>query len=86
MQEQGFRYFDWNVDSNDAGGAKYTSEVYNNVINGVSKKQISVVLQHDSKEFSVNAVEKIILWGLSNGYTFLPLDESSPICHHTIRN
>lgn len=86
VQEQGFRYFDWNVDSNDAGGAKYTSEVYNNVINGVSKKQISVVLQHDSKEFSVNAVEKIILWGLSNGYTFLPLDESSPICHHTIRN
>ena len=86
VQEQGFRYFDWNVDSNDAGGAKYTSEIYNNVINGVSKKQISVVLQHDTKEFSVNAVEKIILWGLSNGYTFLPLDESSPICHHTIRN
>lgn len=86
VQERGFRYFDWNVDSNDAGGAKYTSEVYNNVVNGISKKQIAVVLQHDTKEFSVNAVEQIILWGLSNDYTFLPLDASSPICHHSIRN
>ena len=86
VQEKGFRYFDWNVDSNDAGGAENTSEVIYNVMEGVSKKQIAVVLQHDTKGFSVDAVEQIIIWGQSNGYQFLPLDMTSPICHHSIRN
>ncbi len=86
VKEQGFRYFDWNVDSRDAGGAKTATQVYRNVTNGVSKRQISVVLQHDTKGFSVNAVEKIIVWGLKNGYQFLPLDTSSPVCEHKVRN
>lgn len=86
VQELGFRYFDWNVDSRDAGGAKTATQVYRNVTNGVSKRQISVVLQHDTKGFSVNAVEAIIVWGLKNGYQFLPLDTSSPVCEHKVRN
>lgn len=86
VQEKGFRYFDWNVDSKDAGGAKTAKQVFNNVINGVSDKQISVVLQHDIKSFSVDAVEQIIVWGLENGYTFLPLEQDSPICQHNVKN
>ena len=46
--DDGFRYFDWNVDSNDAGGAKTSEEVYNNVIKGIQGKRIAVVLQHDT--------------------------------------
>ena len=86
VTENGYRYFDWNVDSNDAGGASTTTEVVNNVINGISKRSVSIVLQHDIKKFSVNAVEQIIVWGLNNGYTFKALDETSPICHHGINN
>ena len=88
VTELGFTYFDWNVDSMDAGGAKYSSEVFRNVTNGISKNDddFSVVLQHDVTAFSVNAVERIILWGLENGYRFLPLDEDSPTCHHDVRN
>ena len=86
VTERGFTYFDWNVDSNDAGGAKTADEVFNNVIKGVKNKQNSVVLQHDMKSYSVDAVEKIIVWGLKNGYTFLPLDANSPTCHHGINN
>lgn len=86
LTEQGYRIFDWNVDSNDAGGAKTTEEVVENVINGVKKRPVSVVLQHDIRQFSVDAVEQIIIWGLENGYTFLPLDETSPVCQHTIAN
>ena len=82
----GFQYFDWNVDSNDAGGAKTAEEVYQNVINGVSKRDVSVVLQHDIKKYSVEAVEKIIQWGLANGYTFLPLSSDSPPCQHKAKN
>lgn len=86
VQEEGFRYFDWNVDSKDAGGAKTSTQVFYNVIKGVKDKRISVVLQHDIKGFSVDAVERIIRWGLENGYTFLPLTQDSPICQHNIRN
>lgn len=86
VEEKGFRYFDWNVDSNDAGGAKTPAEVYNNVVSGVKGRKTAVVLQHDVKSYSVAAVEKIIQWGLANGYTFLPLDESSPTCHHKVHN
>jgi hypothetical protein len=44
------------------------------------------VLQHDIKKYSVEAVEEILQWGLENGYTFLPLQEDSPTCHHKISN
>lgn len=86
LTAQGYRIFDWNVDSKDAGGATTAEEVYQNVINGVQKRPVSIVLQHDIRKFSVDAVEKIIIWGLENGYTFLPLDETSPICQHTLAN
>ncbi len=34
---RGYTYFDWNVDSNDAGGDGYnSSKIYNNVISGLS--------------------------------------------------
>ena len=86
LTAQGYRIFDWNVDSNDAGSATTTEEVVENVINGIKKRPVSVVLQHDIRKFSVDAVEQIIIWGLENGYTFLPLDETSPICQHTLAN
>lgn len=86
VTDMGYKYFDWNVDSGDASGARNDKEVFENVIRGVRKYNISIVLQHDSKEFSVNAVEKIIVWGISNGYTFLPLDETSPEVHHPVAN
>lgn len=82
----GFQYFDWNVDSMDAGGAKKSDQVADNVISGVKGKKISLVLQHDIHGFSVDAVEEIITWGLANGYTFLPLDTTSPPCHHGVNN
>jgi len=86
VEEAGFHYFDWNVDSNDAGGAQKAQTVFQNVISGVQKQNVSVVLQHDVQRFSVDAVEDILIWGFENGYTFLPLSESSPAVHHDVRN
>jgi len=45
-----------------------------------------VVLQHDIQKFSVEAVEKIIIWGLQNGYSFQALTPNSPTCHHGVKN
>ncbi len=86
LTEMGYTYFDWDVDSKDAANAKTSEEIFQNVINGVQKRNVSVVLQHDTKSITVDATEKIIIWGLANGYTFLPLDASSPTAHHTIKN
>lgn len=86
VQELGFQYFDWNVSSGDAGGATTKEEVFNNVVSGVQNYKHSIVLQHDIKSFSVDAVEMIIEWGLENEYTFLPLDTASPTTHHKVFN
>lgn len=88
MTDMGYKYFDWNVLSGDAGETELTNEVYEYVVDGVSgnSRTYSVVLQHDIKDFSVAAVEKIIVWGLNHGYTFAALDITSPGVHHGINN
>ncbi len=86
LTEMGYTYFDWNVDSNDAGGAKTPDEVFKNITKGVQSRDKSVVLQHDTKEYSVDAVERVIAWALVNGYRFEPLTEGSPTFHHPINN
>ena len=86
VTDAGYQYFDWNVSSGDAGLTTDPDEVYQNVIDGVKGRNVSVVLMHDSKGYTVDAVERIIQWGLENGYTFLPLTPSSPKAHHHLNN
>ena len=83
---RGYSYFDWNVSSGDADGATTAAEVYNNVVNGLKRSGDSVVLQHDTKQFSVAAVEDIIKYGLAHGCTFEKLSVDSYAAHHRINN
>lgn len=84
--QNGYQYCDWNVDSNDAGGATTASQVAANVIAGIQKQDVSIVLQHDTKLYSIEAVDEIICWGMLNGYTFLPMTETTEMYHHDIVN
>lgn len=86
VKEQGYRYYDWNVDSDDAGGTKSTEGIIDNIKKGVSNYYYSIVLQHDIYGFSVDAVEEIIVWGLENGYSFRALTQNSPVCEHRVKN
>ena len=86
MTAMGYQYFDWNVSSGDAGGTTDTNQVYQNVIDGIASHDVSVVLQHDSKEYSVAAVDAILTWCEQNGYTCLPLTSTSPGAHHGVNN
>lgn len=86
VEDMGYLYFDWNVDSNDAGGAETAWEVYDNVIRGCKGLRQAVVLQHDIKPFSVEAVAWIVRWGKANGYHFATLDANGPIVHHDVQN
>ena len=86
VSERGYKYFDWNIDSNDAGGASTADEVYANVTNGLRNGGEFVVLQHDVKSFSVEAVERIIKYGLENGFVFSRLRDNSFNAHHGVNN
>ena len=89
VEKRGYTYFDWNVASRDTENASSAEAVYQNVINGINNRgagSFSVVLQHDVKSYSVDAVEKIIQYGLSNGYEFRALSSDSPTTHHRVNN
>ena len=86
LTEMGYTYFDWNVDSDDAGRARSAEEVFENITKGALYYKNSVVLQHDTKGYSIDAIERLIVWGLVNGYTFQPLTAESPTCHHPVLN
>ena len=86
VEARGFTYFDWNVSSGDAGGAKTADDVFNNVTSRLTGPGPYVVLQHDIKDFSVDAVERILQYGLDHGYVFKALDTSSYPAHHGINN
>lgn len=81
LSYHGFLYCDWNVSSGDAGGVKTSAGVAQNVISGIQKHNVSIVLQHDITSYSVEAVEQILFWGIQNGYTFLPMSDTTPMVH-----
>lgn len=84
--DMGYHYFDWNVDSLDAGGAMNSYEVYNNVISNLSKNRVNVVLMHDTKDITVWALKKIIEYGKENGYIFKKIDMDTEMIVHNIYN
>ena len=86
VEAKGYTYVDWNVDSTDAETATKTSDlVYSRVTSQLSKSKGNVVLMHDIKSTTAGAIERIVQYGLNNGYTFKVLD-SSVVCHHRTAN
>lgn len=84
--ERGYTYFDWNVLSGDAGETTETDKVFENVTKSLKQGGSFVVLQHDIKGFSVDAVERIIEFGFENGYIFDKLSADSFDAHHGVNN
>ena len=88
LPQRGFKYFDWNISSGDAGGAKNSNDIYNNVVKGLSKSRANIVLMHDfsANQKGVDALARIIDYGLANGYTFSRITENTPMVTHTPNN
>ena len=85
----GYRYFDWNVDADDAGGAYSDSNrIYLNVVNNLSHYKTNVVLMHDSYGHTAtrDALRNIIQYGKRNGYKFASIDDSTPTVVHGVNN
>ena len=86
MTDDGYIYFDWNVSSGDASANPTTNKIINNTINGVKNCTHCVILMHDIKSQTANALETIITSFIESGYTFAPLNETTPTAHHSINN
>lgn len=86
LEINGFRYFDWNITSGDAGETTVTNKIISNVTSSLGNNSTYVILQHDTKKYSIDAVESIIKYGLSHGYTFRKLSMESPNVHHKVNN
>lgn len=85
VKRQGYHYFDWNVDSNDAAGANING-VYNNVVNNISLNRENVVLMHDVKTATRDAIRNIIKYGKNNGFTFKKINNDTVMVTHGVNN
>lgn len=86
--KRGYHYFDWNVSSGDAGGAKTKEKVYSNVVNGLRYNRANVVLMHDfeGNYKTLNALSDIIDYGLKNNYKFETINMNTPMVTHRPNN
>lgn len=88
VTEEGYVYFDWNVDSGDAGEAKTSEEVYKNVISGIQEGRNNVVLMHDfsGNTKTVEALPRIIEYCIEHGYALKTITSETTPVHHNVSN
>ena len=82
VQEAGYRYFDFDVVARDTFDNKTPEAVFNAVISGIvaTEQKHTVIVLHEPLDHSADAVERILIWGILNGYTFLPITDDTPDC------
>ncbi len=89
VTDEGWMYFDWNVDSTDAEGNNVAvSTLISHVESELDPDQANVVLCHDTgaKQTTAEALQTYIDYGKENGYTFKPITEDTVQIHHGLNN
>ena len=85
VQDKGYQYYDWNVDSGDAAGCN-KKEIEENAT--TDKINHIMILFHDAqtKDATVEALPAILKYYSEKGYEFRAIDRSSYVCHHGVQN
>lgn len=84
--EKGFRYYDWNLASGDAGEIYTADGIYENVTKNLSKDRVNIVLMHDIKPYTRDALRRIIQYGKENGYYFDKITEATEMMTQRVNN
>lgn len=83
VEKQGYVYYDWNVDSNDANKAKQDKNVIvDSVLSQAKWVQEANILMHDAagKVTTVEALPEIVEGLKEQGFLFRPItDETTPV-------
>ncbi|MBQ9019204.1 MAG: polysaccharide deacetylase family protein [Bacilli bacterium] len=83
---RGFKYYDWNISSGDAGNTTEASGVYNNVVNSLRHDRVNMVLMHDIKPYTRDALRDIIKYGKNNGYRFEKITMDTEMITQRVNN
>lgn len=94
LLDNGYLYFDWNVDSmdasnkTDASGHVPASTILDEATSGLKKGRHNVVLMHDTnaKKTTMEALRDVIKYGKENGYTFERITVDTPLVVHNAQN
>ena len=85
VNKRGYKYFDWDVSVEDAGGCAYESDKQACVINNFKKyirpNRENIVLLHDIKSYTAAGLETMIKYALDQGYTFKAITEDTVPTH-----
>ena len=88
VQNKGYAYFDWNIDSTDASANGVPVEqIVENYTAGIGMDDV-VILMHDTdaKPTTAQALPQIIAAYRDAGYVFKPLTRRSAPVHHGVVN
>ncbi len=83
---RGFKYYDWNISSGDAGSTTQASGVYNNVVSSLRHDRVNMVLMHDIKPYTRDAIRDIIRYGKNNGYRFEKITMDTEMITQRVNN
>ena len=83
---KGFFYYDWNLASGDAGELHTSDAIYENVTRNLSKDRVNIVLMHDIKPYTRDALKNIIHYGKENGYIFDKITEKTEMMTQRVNN
>lgn len=84
--EKGYIYFDWNCSNGDADGANNTEKQLSFCKQYPKSANTIIVLMHDTKSATMEALPKIIEYYHSQGMKFGKLTENTPVVHHKVTN
>lgn len=84
---RGYRYYDWNISSGDAAvPAPTADQIFNNVVNNLSKNRVNMVLMHDIKPYTRDALRNIIQYAKREGYTFEKITTKTEMITQRVNN
>lgn len=79
VHEMGLRYYDWNIQPESY--TKSPEDLFYLFSHPKTPYDSVIVLQHDTRQYSVRALDEMIQWALDEGYTFAPIDLTTPEVH-----
>ena len=87
LVNRGYKYYDWNLSSGDAeGGSPSPDKIYNNVVNSLRQGRVNMVLMHDIKTYTRDALRNIIKFGKNNGYRFEKITMDTEMITQRVNN
>lgn len=88
VSEKGYRYFDWNVGSGDAGTHLPPDTLTKNITRQLGNGSTYVVLMHDSapQKTTMQSLKKTIQYGKEHGYRFDRIVDTTQQIKHPVNN